>query len=80
MLRGRRALIHTYMVAACSEAILQQLLKEKPELLIGLLEGLDSVEVIQQNGDNLLAYIHNAALVHDVGKGALYKCHQYTIP
>lgn len=67
MLRQPQTLIHTYMVAACSEAILQQLLKEKPELLIGLL-GLDSVEAIQQNGDNLLAYIHNAALVHDVGK------------
>lgn len=67
MLRQPQTLIHTYMVAACSEAILQQLLKEKPELLIGLL-GLNSVEAIQQNGDNLLAYIHNAALVHDVGK------------
>ena len=67
MLRQPQTLIHTYMVAACSEAILQQLLKEKPELLIGLL-GLDSVEAIQQKGDDLLAYIHNAALVHDVGK------------
>lgn len=67
MLRQPQTLIHTYMVAACSKAILRQLLKEKPELLIGLL-GLGSVEAIQQKGDDMLAYIHNAALVHDVGK------------
>lgn len=59
--------IHSLMVKHISEMISDELYVQTPEYYIGM-PGLNSVDDVHKYKDNLLNYISQAALLHDVGK------------
>lgn len=67
LLRQPQTLIHTYMVAECSEAIMRALLDRRPQLLQGML-GCADIKEITAHARDFLDDIHFASLLHDVGK------------
>ncbi|MBQ7076800.1 MAG: HD domain-containing protein [Lachnospiraceae bacterium] len=67
LLRQPVTYIHTLMVSEISEYILRSVLDEKPELLVGLF-GYDSIEKVLRHQDEIVDFIKNASIVHDIGK------------
>ena len=59
--------LHSQMVARFGEAILSSVLAHRPELLIGF-HGIQSAEEAVRRRDELLRFIWNAGLLHDIGK------------
>ena len=62
--------LHSQMVCKFAEAILSAVISDAPELLVGY-HGLRDVDDVQSRRDALLSFIHNAALLHDMGKNAM---------
>ena len=62
--------LHSQMVCQFAEAILSAVIDDASELLIGY-HGLEDVAAVQAQRETLLAFIHNAALLHDTGKNAM---------
>ena len=61
--------IHSIMVKNISEIIARGIIERKPELYIGVLGIKDKEEVINRK-DEIIEFVRNAALLHDVGKFA----------
>lgn len=62
--------LHSQMVCAFAEAILSAVIDEAPEILLGY-HGLKDTAEIQAHKAELIQFIHNAALLHDMGKNAM---------
>ena len=62
--------LHSQMVCKFAEAILSAMISDAPELLVGY-HGLQDVAAVQAQQGALLSFIHNAALLHDMGKNAM---------
>lgn len=62
--------LHSQMVSKFAEAILSAMISDAPELLVGY-HGLGNVAEVQAHREELLSFIHNAALLHDMGKNAM---------
>lgn len=61
---------HSLHVSKISEALMQAVLKYKPELLVGVL-GYYQVEDILADKEVFLSYIHDASLYLDLGKNSI---------
>lgn len=59
--------IHSYMVGKSAILILEKVIDKQPELLTNL-PGLETIDLVRENKQQILKYIMNASLVHDVGK------------
>lgn len=62
--------LHSQMVAYFAEAVLASALETRPELFLGF-HGLQSVGEILHQKEELLRFVRNAALLHDVGKNSM---------
>ena len=62
--------LHCQMVCKFAEAILSAMISDAPELLVGY-HGLQDETAVQARREELLSFIHNAALLHDMGKNAM---------
>lgn len=62
--------LHCQMVCKFAEAILSAMIADTPELLVGY-HGLQDVPAVRAQREALLSFIHNAALLHDMGKNAM---------
>ncbi|MBO4572281.1 MAG: HD domain-containing protein [Clostridia bacterium] len=67
MFRQPITCIHSLMVESIAEALGKYLLTNRPELFIGVLGSKDRDEVVSKK-DEILEYIRESALFHDVGK------------
>ena len=70
MFRQPITCIHSLMVRSISNEIAKYLIKDRPELFIGILDTKNKCEVIEKY-DSILEYIKECALYHDVGKISL---------
>lgn len=59
--------IHSQMVALLANAIIEQIIQRRPDLLIGLPE-YDAAKGMQENRERLHDYVSHAAIYHDIGK------------
>ena len=59
--------VHTLNVAAITKYLAEQLIVRKPEIFLGI-EDTKSVEEIALREEEVINYIYNAALLHDIGK------------
>ena len=59
--------IHSMMVAKITRCLTYHLLKEKPEVFVGM-PGCDDVQSVKKNRDMITAFAYHAALCHDFGK------------
>jgi len=59
--------VHTVSVAAITKYLAEQLIKRQPELFLGV-EDTKSVEEIALREEEVINFIYNAALLHDIGK------------
>ena len=62
--------LHSQMVCTFAEVILGAVIDEAPDILAGYRDLKDAADV-QAHRDELIQFIHNAALLHDVGKNAM---------
>ena len=62
--------LHSQMVSAFAQAILSAAIADVPELFIGY-HGLRTAEDVQAHRAELLQFVDEAALLHDVGKNAM---------
>ena len=62
--------LHSQMVSIFAQAILAAVIADAPELLVGY-HDLSSVQGVQAHRGELLHFIDEAALLHDVGKNAM---------
>lgn len=67
MNRQLATLIHTIMTAKLTQAILDPLVDERPELFRTVL-GTDSDEEVRAKKEDLALFLYNAARCHDIGK------------
>ncbi len=67
MNRQLATLIHTIMTAKLTQAILDPLVDERPELFYRVL-GVSSSEEVRSNKEDLALFMYNAARCHDIGK------------
>ncbi len=65
--RHKPTFIHSVMVAKISLVILDYIIENHPEFLIGL-NNLNSVEDVRKHHNSLLKFIWYAGLSHDIGK------------
>lgn len=67
MNRQLATLIHSIMAAKLTQAILDPLTDERPELFYEVL-GVDKPEDVHARKEDLALFLYNAARVHDIGK------------
>jgi HD-GYP domain-containing protein (c-di-GMP phosphodiesterase class II) len=59
--------VHTVSVAAITKRLAEQLIKRQPELFLGI-EDTKSVEEVALREEEVINFVYNAALLHDIGK------------
>ena len=59
--------VHTVSVAAITKYLAEQLIMRRPDLFLGI-EDTKSLEEIALRKDEVVNFIYNAALLHDIGK------------
>lgn len=62
--------IHSHMVSRIARTILGQILEERPDLLVHCM-GLHTVELIRERKNEILNFVHDASMFHDVGKNTM---------
>lgn len=67
MNRQLATLIHSIMAAKLTQAILDPLMEERPELFYDML-GVHTPEEVHAKKEDLALFMYNAARVHDIGK------------
>lgn len=65
--RQPQTLFHTVIVAQCAKLVMKEMIHQHPEYLLGILSCSEEEEVIKREED-LITFIENSALLHDVGK------------
>ena len=65
--RQLQTVFHTVMVSECAKVGTSYMIELKPELLLGILDCQSVSDVMERRAD-LLDYVNEAALLHDVGK------------
>lgn len=65
--RQPQTAVHSIMVGKLSVAIMEALIQQRPQLLVGTL-GAHSPEAVQARSAEFLDFIHTSALLHDLGK------------
>lgn len=65
--RQPQKVFHTVMVSECAKVVTSYMIELKPELLLGILDCQSVSDVMERRAD-LLDYVNEAALLHDVGK------------
>jgi HD-GYP domain-containing protein (c-di-GMP phosphodiesterase class II) len=67
LVRQPTTYIHSLMVSEIASIIAKEMIEENPEFFIGPLN-INSIEDVKNKKEDILSYILNAGLLHDVGK------------
>lgn len=65
--RQPQTLFHTVMVSECAKLLMREIIHQHPEYLMGVL-GCRNREDVRKKEKELIDFIENGALLHDVGK------------
>lgn len=65
--RQPQTMFHTVMVAQCAKLVMKELIHQRPDSLLHVC-GCQSVEDVMRKEEDLITFIENGALLHDVGK------------
>lgn len=59
--------VHSYMVAKLALLILEEIMREAPEQLIGV-RGIGSVQELEQRREEVKDFLYDCCVLHDIGK------------
>lgn len=62
--------LHSYMVGEISKLVVEMIFRNNPSLFIGTL-GFEKIEDVENGWPEIMDFIYNASLIHDVGKVAI---------
>lgn len=65
--RQPQTLFHTVIVALCAKIVMREMIRQHPNTLLGILS-CRTIEEVKDKEEELLGFIENSALLHDVGK------------
>lgn len=65
--RQPQTLFHAVIVARCAKIVMREMIHQHPNTLLGILS-CRTIEEVKDKEEELLGFIENSALLHDVGK------------